>query len=45
MDLLNDALPFLYPGIKNIFVTNSVRNILFDGVRMSCESEEVCKNY
>ncbi|EFA02895.2 Sensory neuron membrane protein 1-like Protein [Tribolium castaneum] len=41
MDIVNDALPFLYPGIKNIFVTNTVRNILFDGVTMSCGSDEV----
>ncbi|RZC38172.1 sensory neuron membrane protein 2-like [Asbolus verrucosus] len=41
LSMVNDGLPFLYPGIKNAFTTNSVRNILFDGLPMSCESEVV----
>jgi hypothetical protein len=40
LTMINDALPFLYPGIQNIFTTDSVRNILFDGLKMSCDSEE-----
>lgn len=41
LPLLNEGLPYLFPNIKNVFITNTVKNILFDGLKISCESEEV----
>lgn len=40
--IMNDALPFLYPeGYKNIFITTTVKNFLFDGMKISCEAQDV----
>ncbi|XP_063916640.1 sensory neuron membrane protein 2-like [Zophobas morio] len=41
LPMLNDSLPLLFPNIKDVFITNSVRKILFDGLEIMCDSEEV----
>lgn len=43
LTLINDALPHLFPEIKDAFLRAKVKDILFDGVRVSCKDAAVCK--
>lgn len=45
LSLLDDAFPLLYPGIKDVFTRDTVRNILFDGILLHCTEEEVGEFY
>lgn len=41
LGMLNDAIPFLFKGTKDAFLREKVKNILFDGVRVSCQDPQV----
>lgn len=41
LSLINDALPHLFPGIRDAFLRTKVKDILFDGVRISCKDSAV----
>ncbi|CAA9999346.1 unnamed protein product, partial [Nesidiocoris tenuis] len=36
LTFLNNAIPFLFPDIKDIFMKATVRDLLWDGVVMHC---------
>lgn len=40
LSTFGEAIPYLFPGLKNVFLTNTVQAILFDGVTMDCSSDE-----
>lgn len=44
LSILDDALPHLFPNIRDMFTRDKVKNILFDGVLLSCQDEEVGKD-
>lgn len=49
LSYLDEVWEALFPGIKNVFITGSVKDILFDGVILNCTSKEmtvsmVCNN-
>lgn len=41
MAIVNDAVPYLYKGAKDVFVRATVRDILFDGILITCHDPEV----
>lgn len=41
MSMVNEAVPYLYPGAKDIFMTAKVRDILFDGILIHCTDPAV----
>ncbi|XP_017778532.1 PREDICTED: sensory neuron membrane protein 2-like [Nicrophorus vespilloides] len=38
---ISEAIPYLFPGTKDIFLTAKVKDILFDGIRLYCQDDEV----
>nr|APZ81422.1 sensory neuron membrane protein 2a [Adelphocoris lineolatus] len=36
LGFLNNAIPFLFPNITDIFVTTTVKDLLFDGILLRC---------
>lgn len=43
MSMVTEAIPFLYPDAKDIFMRTRVRDILFDGIIIHCDDPEVGK--
>lgn len=43
MSMVTEAIPYLYPDAKDIFIRPKVRDILFDGITIHCEDPEVGK--
>ncbi|KAF2901382.1 hypothetical protein ILUMI_04802 [Ignelater luminosus] len=41
MDTINDAVPYLYKGIKDVFLRTSIKDILFDGILITCHDPEI----
>ena len=41
VSMVSDAVPFLYPEAKDIFLTAKVGDILFHGIKINCQDEEV----
>uniref|UniRef100_A0A1B6C183 Sensory neuron membrane protein 2 n=1 Tax=Clastoptera arizonana TaxID=38151 RepID=A0A1B6C183_9HEMI len=39
LPFLNSAIPYLFPGIKNIFWTASVKDLFFDGILLDCTNQ------
>ncbi|XP_018328532.1 sensory neuron membrane protein 2-like [Agrilus planipennis] len=37
---LSKTLPFLYPSLHDIFLRETVKNMVFDGITLHCEHEE-----
>lgn len=34
---INTSAPLLFPGLKNVFITTTAGDLLFDGVRIKCD--------
>nr|BCX55332.1 sensory neuron membrane protein 2 [Plautia stali] len=34
---INSSAPLLFPGLKNVFITTTAGNLLFDGVKIKCD--------
>lgn len=41
METINDAIPYLYKGSKDVFLRASVKDILFDGILITCHDPDV----
>lgn len=42
--MVSEAIPYLYPNTKDIFLRTKVRDILFDGLTIHCSAPEVGKD-
>lgn len=40
LTMVENAAPYLFPGLKNIFLKTKVKDLLFDGVLIDCSAEE-----
>lgn len=43
LQLINDAIPFMYKGAKDIFLRAKVKDLNFGGILIECHDQEVGK--
>lgn len=41
ISLINEAIPYMYPGTKDVFLRVKVKDILFNGIPIYCRDPEV----
>lgn len=41
LSTISEAVPFLFPGIKDVFIKVKVKDLLFNGILLDCSAPDV----